>query len=313
MSKSTTIILSAVLLIGAGALVWWKIRPSEAPSASADQTTQAPRPRDSKASRPASKKWLGLTDPALPVHVRLDLARGFDTHLGPAEIDILLDSFTHSPPRHAREHWYVVLNEIFGQMRKKGVAADRLGPALTALIEDPSQSEVARDYAIQHLSQWIAPPSPETPGETSADNITAALQAIAATVDDPSIAHTSIPGTALMALTANSPHIPAELTTPVWKKLDPALTAMLKGETHGSLSTRTTIIQSVALRGSSTHLPLIQQFARDEKADPSLRLSSIAALGIYRSGDDRQYLESIATGTTRYRHAAQSALKKLSK
>ena len=115
-----------------------------------------------------------------------------------------------------------------------------------------------------------------------------------------------------MALTANDEYIAPELTAPVWQKLDPVLTTILKGEVYGSLSTRTTIIQSVALRGSKEHLPLIRQFARDEKADPSMRLSSIAALGIYRSGDDRQYLQQIATGSTRYRYAAQSALKKLS-
>jgi len=37
-----------------------------------------------------------------------------------------------------------------------------------------------------------------------------------------------------------------------------------------------------------------------------------AALGIYRSESDRSYLQSIATGSTRYRYAAQSALKKFS-
>ena len=197
------------------------------------------------------------------------------------------------------------------QMRKKGVAADRLGPALTALVVDPTQLEVVRDYAIQHLSQWIAPPSVDTPGEKSPQHISTALQAIAATVTDPSIAHTSIPGTALMVLTANNEYLFEELTAPIWQKLDPTLSAILKGETHGSLSTRTSIIQSVALRGSQTHLPLIRSFALDEDANPSLRLSSIAALGIYRSVEDRDYLQSIAGGSSRYRYAARTALKRL--
>lgn len=311
MPRFTAIIIAAMLLLGASGLVWLKIGNEDSPpepSPAARTSTS----RFSQRTTAATFRYKALTDDSLAQHTRLDLARSIDTHLSEQETELLLGAFTHTPQSQSNEQWWLVLNEIMEQMRKKGVAADRLGPALTALIKDPKQTEVVRDYAIQHLSQWIAPPSPDTPSEPSPVATADALQAIAFTITDPSIAHTSIPGTALMALTANDEYIAPELTAPVWQKLDPVLTTILKGEVYGSLSTRTTIIQSVALRGSKEHLPLIRQFARDEKADPSMRLSSIAALGIYRSGDDRQYLQQIATGSTRYRYAAQSALKKLS-
>ena len=310
MKKSTTILLAAVLLLGAGTLVWWKKGSVDVPSTSTEQATSVNYKSRITNHKSQSSRYTSLTNHALPTHTRLDLARSIDTGLKPAAIAHLLTTFTHAPPHQSREQWWLVLNEIMEQMRKKGVAPDLFGSALTALVSDPAQSEVVRDYAIQHLSQWIAPSTSDTPGEPSPQVTAAALQAIAATITDPSIAHTSIPGTALMSLTAVP--LPELTTTLIWLKLDPVLTTILKGETHGSLSTRTTIIQSVALRNSRTHLPLIQTFARDEKADPSLRLSSIAALGIYHSEGDRDYLTSIAIGSTRYRHAAQSALKKFS-
>lgn len=311
MNKSTiTIILATALLLGAAGLAWWNPTAPEAASELTGPTPKTARPSAQRASLKTPPKWASLTNHTLSTDVRLDLARSIDTDLNSTEIDLLLASFTHTPPHHSREQWWLVLNEIMEQMRKKGVASDRLGPALTALVRDPSQPEVVRDYAVQHLSQWIAPPTPDTPSETSPEAITAALQSIAATITDPSITHTSIPGTALMALTAVD--LPEDTIIPVWRKLDPSLSAILKGETYGSLATKTTIIQSAALRDSEIHLPLIQVFARDEQMNPSMRLSSIAALGIYRSETDRDYLTSMATGSTRYRYAAQSALKKLS-
>ena len=76
--------------------------------------------------------------------------------------------------------------------------------------------------------------------------------------------------------------------------------------------TRATIIQTSAIRGSEFFKLGIQKIARNETADPSLRLSAIAALGIYRAESDREFLQEIANGQTRYRYAAQSALHKFS-
>jgi len=266
-------------------------------------------------SRPLSKtgggKWNSLTDESQTRETRLNLARQIDQNLTLAEIDSLFASFQYQPASQNQEAWWVVMNEMMEQMRRKGVASDRYSNELITLLESPSQPEVVRDYAVQHLSLWITPSSGGAPSEPSPETRAKALSSIAATITDPSIAHTSIPGTAIMALTSASAGLPPETIDSVWTKLDPAMTSMLKGEISAPLSTKTTIIQSVAMRGNESHLPLIQDMARDEKIDPSMRLSSIAALGIYASENDRAYLTSLAEGKTRYRYAAQSALKKL--
>ena len=318
--SSTTILVALSLLIGAGGVVVWKQqqdtddRPSPPESISPNYSSKSGYSNSSapKPSSPQKIKWSSITDDTLSRETRLNLARQIDRDLTPDEIEILLASLHRKPSEHRKEEWWVVMNEIMEQMRKKGIAPQRLANELITLTKDSSQSEIVRDYAVQHLSLWAVPDTVNQAATSSPDLVSEALIAIAATITDPSIAHTSIPGTAIMALTATTSQLPPELITPIWEKLDPAMTAMLKGEVNVPLSTRTTIIQSVALRGSVTHLSLIQQFARSEKSDPSMRLSSIAALGIYGSEDDRPYLTSIAQGQTRFRYAAQSALKKIS-
>lgn len=243
--------------------------------------------------------------------MRLDLARKIDRDLSAEDIDFLFKTLRRIPEGHAKESWWVVMNEIMAQMCAKGVAADRLGGELTSLVGDSSQPEVVRDYAVQYLSAWIAPSSANLPGETSPEIRAKALDAIARTITDPAIGHTSIPGTAIMSLVVASDRLPAEVTEPVWERLNPALTSMLKGETEVPLSTRTTVIQALALRGNTVHLPLIRTLSRDETIDPSMRLSSVAALGIYGSPEDLDYLTTLARGSSRYRYAAQEALKRI--
>lgn len=312
---SSTLIIALLLLIGAGGIVVYQTWPGEV-ELKGEEKVAAEKPQHTRPVKVAPKKedpaqkWTSLTDHRLTSQVRLELARTIDADLSSPEIELLFEALQFQPEGQRPEIWWLVMNEIMEQMRKKGVGKDRLTGAFVDLIEDAEQPEVVRDYAVQHLSQWMAPRA-GMPGETSPDQVDLSLQVIANVITDPSIAHTSIPGTALMSLTAASSLLSPEEMAPVWSRLDDQMTAMLKGEIEVPLSTKTTVIQSSAMRGSSTHLPLIQNMARNTAIDPSLRLSSIAALGIYRSEVDRDYLTNLSQGNSRYRYAAQAALKKL--
>lgn len=250
-----------------------------------------------------------LVDDSLPEHTRLEIARRIDHTLSDSDVDYLFEALGREPETN-REQWWVVMNEIIEQMRRKGVGERRMTEVLVSLASDRTKGEVTRDYAIQHLSLWIAPAKSAVGGEGDSGQVAKALESIASTVGDPSLQNTSIPGTSIMALTSATERLPGEVMAPVWDKLDPMLASMIKGETAAPVATRTTAIQAVALRKSEVHLPLVQTMARDETIDPSLRLSSIAALGVYRSEDDRAYLQQIAGGNSRMKYAAQSALKK---
>lgn len=317
---SPTILLASLLLAGALGLGVYQITSQQDDPVVEDREHQhepaSSRMPDNEVSvEDPVAKWEALSDHRLTPEIRLNLARRIDVELSQSEIDSLISFLRQIPDVDEdaslqQAHW-LVANEVMEQMRRKGVGRDQLTDVFASLIENPKQSEVIRDYAVQHLSQWISPRGGGMPGEIIEGKKENALNVIAQTVIDPSMAHTSIPGTAIMSLTAVSSSLPPDLMETFWKDLDRDLNAMLKNEIKVPLSTKTTIIQSVAMRGSNTHLPLIQGMARDETIDPSLRLSSIAALGIYRSQEDRDYLQTLSQGKTRFRYAAQAALEKL--
>lgn len=317
MSKSISITVALSLLVGAGAVAVWN-SGNDANHTPITKTETKPRSSRSSQPRPTGDasqggeiKWHGVTDATRGTETRLNLARQISKDMRADDIDYLFKSLRHQPEAHNNENWWVVMNEIMEQMRRKGVASDRFANELISIVNDSTLSEVTRDYAVQHLMLWVAPSCGNVPAESSPEVIAETLEVVSLSVTDPAIAHTSIPGTALMGLTVASSDLPPEVVAPIWEHLDPMMTRMLKGEINVPLSTRTTVIQSVAMRGSTKHLPLIQTMARNEKIDPSMRLSSIAALGVYRSELDRDYLVSLSQGNTRYRYAAKSALKKL--
>ena len=294
-------------------MVWNQREPQvEPPQSSIPQKLNPVRVSsrsNSVQDRPEVSKWHNLMNDALPRHTKLELARKIDLSLSSDDIDLLLGSLGRVPAAHAKDAWWVIMNEIMEQMRRKGVAADRLGGTLMSLIRDTAQPVVVRDYAVQHLALWVAPIA-GAPGESSAEVRAEALELLSGIITDPSIAHTSIPGTAIMSLTVATRSLPSEVITPMWAKIDPSLSAMLTGEIKIPLGTQTTLIQALAMRRSEEHLPLVREMARDENINPSMRLSSIAALGIYQSELDQNYLSDLAQGSTRYRYAAQSALKR---
>ena len=49
----------------------------------------------------------------------------------------------------------------------------------------------------------------------------------------------------------------------------------------------------------------------NEAADPSLRLTSIAALGLYGAEESRSFLETVSRDGGRFSYAAKSALSRL--
>lgn len=252
-----------------------------------------------------------LTDHTVPVHYRLELAREIGSHLPEDEITALLDSLSLTPPAGTEDDWWVIMNEIMEQMRKNGTSPDRYASSLTALIKDTGSQEVVKDYAIQHLSQWIAPVNPETsPGEADPAKVSAALEAIATAIADPALSQSTIPGTAIMAMVDASSRLDPDRTAPVWDGLEEYFTNVIDGSNPVGAPLRTSVIQAVAIRNLPQHLPAIRALAQAEQTDSGVRLSSIAALGYFASPEDRDFLKTLSTGTSAFRYAATAALQR---
>ena len=78
-----------------------------------------------------------------------------------------------------------------------------------------------------------------------------------------------------------------------------------------SLGLHISAIQAAAIMGRTVHLPAIRNLATNAAANPSLRLTSIAALGLYGAEDSRVLLESIGREDGKFSYAAKSAINRL--
>ena len=306
MNRSQALI-TALLLIGAAG-AWLIIKDSDEPKTKPEtQVERVARPNSQKARE---TRWPKLTDHRLPLETRLNVARSIDRSLSAREYSELFALMRHQPKSGDESEWWVVLNEIMEQMRKHGAGAEQYTATLSAILADPSMPEVPRDYAAQHLAQWIAPANTESPGEIDPARRQEALSLFGDIIADESLTHTAIPGTALMALTDAASRLAEEETTSIWEKLDPVLIELITGVRSAEMTLRVSAIQSAALRQSEQHLPGIRAFANNEKANPSLRLSSIAALGLYADPEDRETLTDLANSKTKFQYAAKAALER---
>jgi hypothetical protein len=202
----------------------------------------------------------------------------------------------------------VVLNEIMEQMRKHGAGAEHYAARLCRLIEDTSQPPTVRDYSIQHLAQWISPSDPNSPGERSAESRSKALLTISQAIRSPLSAQSTVSGTGLMALADASSRLDPAETVRIWETLDRFMEETISGANGATLPVRVSAIHTSAVRGERRFLPIVRMLAADEATQPSLRLSSIAALGFFADPEDRTLLWSLSNSNTRFQYAARAAL-----
>ena len=312
MSRTVTILLAVCLLLAAASATWFLQSDSGRNVRSGDLRSPASHTRPAGNNKTTDSPWSRLTKDTLPAHQRLEIARQISGSLSKQDNAALFAAMDHTPRSGGEEDWYVILNEIMEQMRRHGLGSDEYAAKLGEIITDSGRTEVVRDYAIQHLALWIAPGNPDqVPHEKNPALVGQSLSHIATAIQDPTVSNTSIPGTALLALADISPNLPAKTITATWSSLEPYLQGVISGETNTQLSTRVSAIQAVSLTGQQSYLPAIRSFAASETVDPSVRLSSIASLGSYAEPEDQTLLELLATRDSRYRYAAQSALKRL--
>ena len=76
--------------------------------------------------------------------------------------------------------------------------------------------------------------------------------------------------------------------------------------------TQVSAINAVAMMNRTEHLTAIRNIVQTNDSDDSLKISSIAALGYLAETPDLVTLKAIAEGNTKFKHAAQAALIKIS-
>ena len=270
-------------------------------------------PRKNKVSGAQSTRWLPLLELAIHKEERLEIARQIRGELPPEEIEFLFDCMTRVPSPGDENNWWELVNEIMEQMRKNGVGSSEYSERLCSIIRDEEQSNVIRDYAVQHLTQWLAPISGSgiNTYEGHENRQDFALETIVQAISDPLNQSSSIPGTGLMALTDISSRLPNEVALRVWAEVDRYLEGAITGTSSVPRHTRITSIQVAAIQNRRQHQDTIRKFVSDPSCEADIRLASISALGIYGDLVDRSLLEEIARTEGQFQYAAKSAIEKL--
>ncbi len=326
-AKITLLAAAIALLVLAGwlAILQWhqEPTPSSRSAGLAAPATRPERPADERLANPsttaakppetlATSRWQLLLDDQRPWQDRLALADLIRGTLPPEDVAMLYAALDHIPAPGTEEAWWVVLNEIMERMRKHGVGAAQYTTRLGTIIADPARPEVVRDYAAQHLMQWISPADPARyPGESNPQLVAQALQQITDVIRNPTLGHSTISGTALLAFTDASTRLPKTITEPYWAILDSYFATLWSNADSSSpagVPLQSAALQAAARSGRSRHLPTIQKLATTPTTEPSLRLSAIAALGLYGGVESYAALAALSQQADRFSFAAKSAL-----
>ena len=213
------------------------------------------------------------------------------------------------------EEWWYTLNEIMEQIRLQAIAPERIVPTFLSILLDPNEAEVPRDYALQHLAQWITP-NPEgldLPHEQDPECIREAIDGIIRVIPEPALGRTTIPGTGLtmLNLMKDAPFAD-QLLRPSLGHLGAWIKRTVLGQNPDASETlRGEAIQTVGDFLPDEHAHYLRELALDRRSSPYLRLRAISALGDLGHPADRSPLLKLAKSPGPLRDAVISALGRL--
>lgn len=165
---------------------------------------------------------------------------------------------------------------------------------LVRMHRDKTHDMVWRDYCLQHMGHWFK--------HAADDERPTVLEVL---WDATTETHSSLAGTALIALAANV-DMPEVDRTALGTRA-----AALAGDKSATDPARVTALQIAAQLGCRDILPLARSLATSRAAVP-LRMSAIGAVGLLGGSEDRAMLESLAGSTdSRIRKPAEAALERI--
>jgi len=249
-----------------------------------------------------------LTDSSIPWQKRVEKLRSLDAaNLSQTELDQLYLLLDHQTQGQTPRQWWVVLNEVMEQIRKQAIKRDQITDTFSNILTDPARDDLTRDYAAQHLAQWISSGHPNLPYEEDPAKRNQALDTLTQQVTDPTLQDTSIPGTILNGLLDITRQ--GLDTTSHWDNLTPWLEETITNPNGQNLPLRTTAINTIGELKKQEFYPQIKSLATDETQDFGIRLTSVAALGHLMQDSDIQLLQDLAQNEGRLRYAVNSAIK----
>ena len=251
-----------------------------------------------------------LVDPAISYQEKAEKLRSSRHRLSGEDVEYLYTLYDHNPEERNQDEWWAVLNEVMDTLRHVA-EREEYTLRMLELINSEELHEVVRDYAIQHLGLACFPEENEVPLEVAV--VDSILQNFVDIILDRDNSHTSLPGTTLNILGhMNEGNSHSELLPPYIKDLEPWLSQSLTDEHSLSLPTRVDAINSIGNFQLTNLTPAVRSLATDPQQNPTVRLNALAALGSLGDSQDILTLSEIAESPSKFRFAAQAALKKIS-
>ena len=184
-------------------LLCWYIIPEPADRPASQPDESKPLPVKVPGETPFSDRFAHFGDPRSNPDDLIAELRHLDARtLSEGDVNSLYAYLTDRSGAPRNEEWWYTLNEIMEQIRLQAIYPERIVPTFLSILLDPNEAEVPRDYALQHLAQWITP-DPEgldVPHEQDLRLIRDALDGIIRVIPEPELGHTTIPGTGLIML-----------------------------------------------------------------------------------------------------------------
>lgn len=259
-----------------------------------------------------------ITDIGQPFQYRaIQLRNTLSTECAEPEIRYLYQLLENGPPKgELPEHWFVIANEIMILILNHESDPQRFSTNFIKLLNDTRQPDVIRDYAVQFLTTWLNPRSPQATANSLAtpppEIAAKVLQSLAAATIDPALEQSSIPGTTLMMLVDLTRSGTAVDCSQAIATLKPWLGRALQDGSTLNNSIRVSAVVAAGIIAPEEFRPVIRRIAYQENSGSSLRLPAIAALGQAGEAEDLAKLREIATTSPEFTYAAQDAFTALS-
>jgi hypothetical protein len=249
-----------------------------------------------------------IEDPGLHWEQRVQAVRSLPGKLGDASVDRLFE-FLKQPPAAGQENWYLVCNEIMEVMRKRNLAPGLYTRKHLELIQSGASDPMIRDYAAQHLAQWISGIDANA-REANPDVAMGAFGEMCAEATKPANAQLTLTGTTLNALTDAVLNGNEAMRGRKDEVARLALEVLQNRHAEASAVNRATALQAAARLDAPVLSGICRELAADTTAPVDVRLSSIAALGQIGGPEDLALLRTYAKDET-FKFAAAAAVTRL--
>jgi hypothetical protein len=304
-TKATILSLAVIVIVAVGYLVW----PQKATEMSPFDQAHLSAGHEMRPKIPLSPLLVGIASPSIHWEERIKSVNQLPDHLDSGTVGYLFDYLSNKPAEDSLENWHIVCNEIMQTLRKRELQPGQYTRKLIVLIETSTEDPVIRDYAVQHLSQWIAGVDPEAK-ESDPLLISKAFDAMCDQASAASNGNLTLVGTTLNALVDAMNHgVEAILSK---RENLQKIALKLAASEDGSIVNynRSTALQAAALLNAPGLPELCRDLATRQNVAPDIRLGSVAALGLSGNAADLPLLETFSNGSP-FKFAADAAIRRI--